>query len=316
MSFGKKHSSANPLLLLIFGAVCISFAPVFVKLVGADRLGPTAMGFWRTLFGGLFLFSVATGQGRRLILSQRLFMFSLLAGFIFFLDLFVWHRSVIYCGAGMSTILGNTQVFMTAIISFLIFKERPLLRFWLSAVSAIIGVTLLVGLATDQVVFTEQYIMGIAFGLATGVVYAHYLITMRWASHREAAPDILVFMAWTSLFSALFLGISAAIESAPAIPPDTASWMYLVSLGLVAQGLGWWAITSSLAKTVASRAGLVLLLQPTLAMVWGVVMFSEQFTFTQAMGAAITLTAIYFGGLRSQTTKAEVLLSQSERQRP
>jgi hypothetical protein len=35
-------------------------------------------------------------------------------------------------------------------------------------------------------------------------------------------------------------------------------------------------------------------------MVWGVIMFSEQFTFTQAMGAVITLTAIYFGGLRNK----------------
>ncbi|MCX6833852.1 MAG: DMT family transporter [candidate division Zixibacteria bacterium] len=305
MSQSKARPTFNPLLLLIFGAVCISFAPVFVKLVGAERLGPTAMGFWRTLFGGLILFGMASAQGRRLILSRRLYGFSLLAGFIFFLDLFFWHRSVIYCGAGMSTILGNTQVFMTAIISFLIFKERPLLRFWLSAVSAIVGVTLLVGLATKEVVFTEQYIRGIVFGLATGIVYAHYLITMRWASHREAAPDILVFMAWTSIFSAFFLGVSTAIESAPAIPPDTASWLYLISLGLVAQGLGWWAITTSLAKTVASRAGLVLLLQPTLAMVWGVVMFSEQFTFSQAMGAVITLTAIYFGGLRSQKTEVE-----------
>jgi len=305
MSSGKRQVPINPLLLLIFGAVCISFAPVFVKLVGAERLGPTAMGFWRTLFGGLILFGIASAQGRRLILSRRLYVFSLLAGFIFFLDLFFWHRSVIYIGAGMSTILGNTQVFMTAVISFLIFKERPLLRFWLSAISAIVGVTLLVGLATKEVVFTEQYTRGVVFGLATGIVYAHYLITMRWASHREAAPDILVFMAWTSIFSAFFLGVSAAIESAPAIPPDTASWLYLISLGLVAQGLGWWAITTSLAKTVASRAGLVLLLQPTLAMVWGVVMFSEQFTLTQGMGAVITLTAIYFGGLRSQKTEVE-----------
>ena len=312
MSGGKQPVSGNPLLQLLFGAVCISFAPVFVKLVGAERLGPTAMGFWRTLFGGLILFSMATAQGRRLILSRRLYGFSLLAGFIFFLDLFFWHRSVIYCGAGMSTILGNTQVFMTAIISFLIFKERPLLRFWLSAVSAIVGVALLVGLGTQDVVFTEQYISGIVFGLATGIVYAHYLITMRWAGHREAAPDILVFMAWTSIFSALFLGVSAAIESAPAIPPDTPSWLYLVTLGLVAQALGWWAITTSLAKTVASRAGLVLLLQPTLAMVWGVVMFHEQFTFTQAIGAVITLTAIYFGGLRLKGAETEVLIPNLE----
>jgi hypothetical protein len=37
-------------LLLSFGAICISFAAIFVKLLG-DTVGPTAIGFWRTLFG-------------------------------------------------------------------------------------------------------------------------------------------------------------------------------------------------------------------------------------------------------------------------
>ena len=300
MSGERPRLPVNPLLLLIFGAVCISFAPVFVKLIGPERLGPTAMGFWRTLFGGLILFAMAGAQGRRLILSRRLYGFSLLAGFIFFLDLFFWHRSVIFCGAGMSTILANTQVFMTALLSFFIFREKLTLRFWVSALCAIGGVSLLVGLFSRDVVFSDQYLLGVILGLGTGVVYAHYIITLRWTRHRESAPDSLVFIAWTSIFSALYLGISATIESAPMVPPDPASWLYLISLGLVAQALGWWAITSSLAKTVASRAGLVLLLQPTLAMVWGVVMFSEQFTPPQAVGALVTLAAIYFGGLRSE----------------
>jgi drug/metabolite transporter (DMT)-like permease len=300
MSSDKRHSSANPLLSLIFGAVCISFAPVFVKLIGAERLGPTTMGFWRTLIGGSILFCLAIVRGRPLLLAPRLYLFSLLAGFIFFLDLFLWHRSVLYCGAGMATILANTQVFMTAILSYFIFREILTLRFWLAAISAIAGVALLVGLAANEIIFSHEYVLGVVLGLTTGIVYANYLLTMRWSGFREAAPDILVFMTWTSLNSALFLGLSVAIEGEPILPPDPATWFYLISLGLVAQALGWWSITTSLARTVASRAGLVLLLQPTLAMVWGVIMFSEQFTFTQAMGAVITLTAIYFGGLRNK----------------
>jgi len=299
MPGGKHRSLLNPLVVLIFGAICVSFAPVFVKLIGAERLGPTAMGFWRTLFGGLILFGLAIVRGGRLLLAPRLYLFSLLAGFIFFLDLFLWHRSVLYCGAGMSTILANLQVFMTAILSYFIFRETLTLRFWVAAISAIAGVALLVGLATDEVIFSHEYLLGIVFGLATAVVYANYLITMRWSGFREAAPDILVFMAWTSLHAALFLGLSVAIEGVPVLPPDSTTWFYLVSLGLVAQALGWWAIAWSLARVVTAKAGLILLMQPTLAMVWGVLMFSEQFELTQGLGAVITLVAIYCGGLRS-----------------
>lgn len=239
-------------------------------------------------------------RGRRPVLSSRLMCFAALAGFIFFADLFVWHRSIFYCGAGMSTILGNTQVFGTALLSFLIFKERLTVSYFASAVTAIVGVVLLVGLISEEVIFTSRYVQGIAFGLATGVVYAHYLITLKWAGQKEAAGDIVVFMAFTSLFAAFFLGVTALIEPGPILPPDWESVGLLFSLGVVAQALGWWSITSSLVNIVASRAGLILLLQPTLAMVWGVLFFAEQFTFSQLVGAVVTLAAIYYGGLRQR----------------
>ena len=298
MNPASDDQRINPLIVLIIGAVFISFAPVFVKLVGNDRLGPTAIGFWRTLFGSLVLFGMAGARGRGLMITPRLMRISVLAGFVFFLDLFVWHRSIVYSGAGMATILGNTQVFMTAILSFLIFKEKLTLRFWIAAISAIAGVALLVGLVAEDVVFTHRYVLGVAFGLSTGIVYSNYLIVMRWTAHREGLNNVMAFMAWTSLFSAAFLGSAGLIERVPMLPPDPPSWIWLVSLGITAQALGWWTITWALARIDAARAGLVLLIQPTLAMVWGVIWFAEQFTATQAVGAAITLAAIYYGSLR------------------
>jgi len=294
----RDQSISRSLLLLIFGAVCISFAPVFVKLVGEDKLGPTAIGFWRTLFGGVVLLTLTLVSGRSLIISRRTLLFALLAGFIFFLDLFVWHRSIVGAGAGMATILGNTQVFFTAFLAYLYFKEQPSLRFFIAAMTATVGVILLVGFFSEDVAFSPKYTTGILWGLATGIAYAHYLITLRWAGSREKISDVMTFMGWTSLFSAGFLGISALIEQVPIMPPDLSTLGLVVALGVVAQAIGWWAITESLGKIEASRAGLVLLLQPTLAMLWGVVFFAEQLTFVQLAGAVLTLAAIYYGGLR------------------
>ena len=219
-------------------------------------------------------------------------------GDIFFCDLFVWHRSIVFTGAGMATILGNTQVFATAIISFFVFKEKLTLRYFISAISAMMGVVLLVGVLSDEVVFDSNYIKGIAFGLATGIFYANYLVTLKWTGFKEPIPDVILFMAWMSLSSAFWFTIAARIEQVRLLPPDLPTWIYLVTLGIVAQALGWWLIANSLHRITASKAGLILLLQPTLAMVWGVIMFAEEFTFSQLIGAIITLAAIYFGGLK------------------
>ena len=299
-----KRAGSHPLLLLTFGAVCISFAAIFVKWVDMDKLGPTSIAFWRTFFGSGFLFLIALFMRCSLKISVTALGYSAVAGLLFFLDLFLWHRSIIYVGAGMSTILANTQVFATAVLSFLIFKERLTTKFIVSAFSAMVGVVLLVGLAADQVQFTVLYTRGIIYGLATGIIYASYIITLKKAGQSTRLPDIVVFLGWTSLFSALFLGAATAIEGARFLPPDLHSLSLLLLLALIAQALGWLAIFTSLKQVTASRAGLVLLLQPTLATVWGALFFAEELATTQLLGAAITLAAIYFGSTR-RTHKQE-----------
>ena len=286
------------LLTLLFGAVCISFAPVFVKLL-LDKLGPTAIGFWRMFFGGIILFILAGMKGQKLILPRPLFSRAVLAGFLFFLDLFVWHRSIIYTGAGMATILGNTQVFVTALLSFFIFKEKLTWKYFTAAFSALVGVALLVGMVSD-ISFSVNYIKGIVFGLLTGVAYANYLITLKSTMTKFKKVQVVAFMAWSTIFSSFFFVVSTVVEGVTFFPPDTYSYLILFSLGLVAQALGWWSIFKSLSSIPAARAGLILLLQPILAMVWGIFFFNEQLDFTQVIGAVITLTAIYYGSVHRQ----------------
>lgn len=305
----KPHSgksTVSPLMFIVIGAAMISFAPVFVKLIGPDRLGPTVIAFWRTLFGALTLFAITLIRGRSFALPKRLYRFAVLTGFVFFLDLFVWHRSIVLAGAGMATILGNTQVFASAILSWLFFKERLTFKFFLAAFSAMGGVILLVGVLADEVTFSPDYVEGIIFGLLTGLAYAGYIVSLKAAGFKERIPDIVIYMGWAALSSACFLGLAAIIEGVEVVPPDTESWLYLIALGVLVQALAWWGIAGALAFVDASRAGLILLLQPTLAMVWGVLMFAEQFTMTQVVGAIITLVAIYYGGLRKATPRLRV----------
>ena len=289
----------TPLVVLSAGAVCISFAAIFVKLLGMDKMGPTAIAFWRTLFGAAILFTWSALRRDRLTLTAPVTRWSALAGFIFFLDLFFWHRSILYAGAGMATILANTQVFGTAVLSFLIFKERLTFKFFAAAVCAVAGVALLIGLGSE-IEFSVRYLKGIAFGLLTGIVYANYIVVVKIAGQSKTKPSFLTLMAWTSLFSALFLGVAGLLEKDRFMPPDLFSVFILFALALVAQALGWWAIASSLPKIAASRSGLALLLQPVLATVWGVFFFHEYLTPLQIVGGLITLVAIYAGSVRNR----------------
>jgi len=285
----------HPLFVLFLGAGVISFSPVFVKLAAQEGLGTTAIAFWRTAVGGLMLGSVAWARGKSWHLPSRAFFFALLAGAAFCADLFVWHRSIIYAGAGMSTILGNTQVFASAVLGFFVFQERLRLPFIVAATVAFLGVALLVGVGSKSVHLSGTYARGVVYGLITGIAYAHYMVFLKKGQLVTPKPDPIVFVAWATVFSALFLGIIGWLEGSPFVPHSTKEVAALAGLAFLVQGLGWMAISGVLPRIVTARAGLVLLLQPILAMVWGALLFAEHLSHVQILGALITLSAMYVG---------------------
>jgi len=292
------------ILLIAFGAFCISFSPIFVKLIPRNEMGPTVIGLWRMVFGSGFLFGWILIKRKEMILPFNVMRWMILAGFFFCYDLFFWHRSVVYAGAGMSTILGNTQVFFSTVLGVMIFKEKLTVRFVISAVAGFVGMIFLVGIGSD-VVFTAVYTQGVIFGLLTGICYGCYLVSLKYGGHRVKGSDIVIMAAWASVFSSGWLFGTAAVEQAPLTSSDPTVWVLLLALGFIVQMLGWLAITSSLPHLETSRSGLILLIQPVLATVWGAIIFAEELTVIQVGGAVVLLTAIYFGSVYGVTKVKE-----------
>ena len=121
----------GPLLTMLFGAVLISTSAVFVKWV---HIGPTASAFWRMALAALMLlpilgFAVKRGASR-FRPSPRVLGLVAIAAVFFALDLWMWHRSILYVGVGMSTLLGNFQVFVLATYGALLLGEHGGWRLW------------------------------------------------------------------------------------------------------------------------------------------------------------------------------------------
>lgn len=289
---------------IVAGAVAISLAPILVKLLAKEGLGLTAIALWRVWLATGVLFALARLRGAPLRLPRHLWWLPVLAGGAFAVDLFVWHRSIAIVGAGMATILANTQVFWTSALGRLLYKEHLSLQFALAALLAFAGVTLLAGFGSE-VTFDAVYLSGIGLGLTTGVAYACYVVTLRHAAgasgQGHGAPDpfgqALVTLAWVTLACGMGLLLLSLAEGAALAPRTSRTWLLLAALSMGVQVLGWLAISWSLPQIPASRAALLLLIQPTLATFWGWAIFGEELAPSQLLGAGLTLAAIYAGSL-------------------
>ncbi len=286
----------RPLLGVALGAVAISFAPVFVRAIPPESLGPTAIGLHRTALGGVVLALLALLRGEPLRPSPRTLLFTGLAGALFAGDLFVWHRSILRVGPGMATILGNTQVIWVALAGALFLGERLARRFVLAVPLAGLGVALLTGVLLGQAKDRADPV-GVLLGIATGGFYAAYILAVRRGQTGEDRLGPVAHMAWTSVACATTLGIVAAIEGESVVPFDTRTAASLVGVALVAQCAGWVTLATFIPRVPASRAALLLLLQPVFAMVWDVLLFGRVLGPWPLTGAILTLAAIYLGSI-------------------
>ena len=290
----KRFFERRPAVALALGATLVSGAPILVKAAGQTGMGPTAMAMWRCILGTLILGVAARFAGSPLRLRRGVMLAAGFAGLAFAIDLWVWHRSILLAGAGLATLLGNTQVFVTALLSAWLFRERLSLRFGFAAVSAVGGIALLVGVGSG-LTFPPGYHAGVGYGLATGLIYGVFLVLLRFAGRGHEDETGFALPLWFTAIAAIVLSGTVAVEQRPAMPPTMQAWLLLGALAFFAQGIGWWIITRSLPRVGGAIGGLLLLLQPVLAMVWGLLLFDEQLASLQWLGAAVTLAAIYVG---------------------
>ncbi len=278
-----------PIFQVLCGAFLISFSGIFVKL--AD-VSPTASGFYRVFFGSIFLLCATLWfKDFKRVTPTELLLITF-CGFVFALDLFFWHESIMYIGPGLATLLGNFQVFLLAATGILFLRERVRPRFFAAIPLAVIGLLLIIGVHWGNL--ENHYKTGIYFGLLTAVCYTAFLLSLRRIQSKENHSQFSSLMI-VSASCAIFLGSKMLHTGDSFSIPDAKSLLALLGLGLFSQTVGWVLIANAMPKIRASFTGLILLLQPALAFIWDVTFFNRPTDILNWTGVILTLTAIYLG---------------------
>lgn len=284
----KNRGVNSSYLKVLAGAFMISFSSVYVKIASVP---PSTSGFYRVFFGGIFLLTVVLLQKERIWYDFRSMTYSLLAGVVFAVDLYCWHKSILLIGPGLSTVIANFQVFFLAIAGVLFFKEKMTFLQCVAIPIAFFGLVLVVGF--DWSLLSENYKAGLFLGLATALSYALYILTLRQIQKNKNSLSAPANLAYVSFFASFFLVIIVLMENNSLVIPDTKSLIALLALGILSQGVGWIFITRGLPDIKAYIAGMLLLIQPSFSFIWDVLLFQRETSFQGYIGLIITLSAIY-----------------------
>jgi len=306
MATGHTEIPRAALVEMILGAAAISTTSIFVKLA---HVGPTVSAFYRMAFGGAMLLIglIALRQWKPLRLSD--FGWLMIPAVAFAADLMIWHRSILYVGPGLATLLGNFQVFLMALAGFLLYREKLGWRFLAGVSLAFVGLYLLVGFDWSHV--GAQYQLGVILGVLTGVAYAAYMLSTRHAQrggHVKLAPAQLLCV--STLLCAAVLGIAALVEGDSFALPDLRAWSSLLGLGFFGQVLGWVLLTRAMPQLPASLIGLLLLMQPALSFLFDVILFARPTRTLDWIGVGLSLLGIFIGSYRKPAPAAEPVTTE------
>ena len=283
----------RPVLAGVLGALTIAFSSIFVSL--AD-VSPATAAIFRCLYALPILAILSWDErrryGPRAAGQSRL---AWIAGAFFAADLVMWHHAIEQVGAGLATVLGNTQVVIVPIAAWLFLGERPGSRVAASVPVVLVGVVLISGVIGGGA-FGNDPVLGVLFGIGTGIAYAGFLLVQRGANadHRRPAGPLFDATLSAAVFS-LLIGLPLGeVDLVPTWPAH--GWLLLLGVGV--QVGGWMLISISLPRLPAAITSVVLTIQPVGSVVLGMWILAEAPSGFQLVGVALILAGLLMTTLR------------------
>lgn len=223
------------------------------------------------------------------------------AGVLVAVDMILWHFALEDLGAGLGTVLANTQVIFMILLSWWLLGERLTPRVGAGVGVVCAGVVLVSGVF-EEAPYGGHPVRGTALALAAGVTSALYILLLRHANVDPRRP-------LTPLLVATFIGTGVAgVAGVPGgtldLTPAAEPLLWLGALALTSQVVGWLLLSVPLRVLPATTTSMVLNVQPIAALVLAALILSEAPSAVQLAGGALIIAGLL--AATTPTTSHEV----------
>jgi drug/metabolite transporter (DMT)-like permease len=277
----------------VLGALVIAFSGILVRLA---EVSPSTAAFFRCAYALPLLALLAWIERRRYgtrPLRERALAWA--AGAMFAADLIFWHHAIEAVGAGLATVLGNTQVVLVGLLAWALVGERPGNRALAAIPVVFLGVMLISGVVGEGA-YGDDPLIGAVFGVGCAITYALFIVILRQGNADDRRPAGPLFDA--TLSSAVFAALAGLAVGDLDWTPGPESQAWLVVLALSSQVLGWLLISVSLPRLPAVLTSIVLMLQPVGTVFLGALLLSEAPSAVQLVGVSIVIAGVAAATIR------------------
>lgn len=290
----------RPEATVFVGAVALAFSGILFRL---SHTSPETGAFFRCLFALPPLYLLMRWEERRWgrrTRSERAYAW--VAGLFFAADLLFWHHAIEFVGAGLATVLSNTQVVLIGVLSWLFAAERPH-RWVLASIPVVsVGVLLVSGLL-EKGAYGANPARGTVYGLLTGLSYTAFLLVLRRGQRGVVGPGGPLFD--STLSCTLVCLVTGIVVGDLDITPSAAALGWLVLLALLTQFLAWILVAISLPRLPAVVTSVSLTFQPFCTVLFAAAILGESPSALQLAGAGTIVVGLVVASLARREPVAE-----------
>lgn len=235
-----------------------------------------------------------TERRRRGGLGPGEYVWAAVCGVLFAGDMLWWTQSIPEVGAGLSTVLVNTQVAIVPLLAWLIDHEHIHRRFLWSMPAILAGVLLAGGIFEHGVSGTNPT-WGTVHAIAAALCYSGFLFLLRRGGKGGQPLQTYVVVLTSAAAVAVAVGLLGdGLDVTPGW--STAGWLILVTI--TGQLLGWLLVAFYTPKLPSEVSSALLILMPIGAVALGALLLGERPSLLQLAGCVLVLVASYAGTAR------------------
>lgn len=193
-----------------------------------------------------------------------------------------------YISAAISGFITGMFVVLTPVMSWILLRRKTNRNTWMVIALATVGLALL---------SLNGWSIGIGDLLTLGcaVFFAIHIVGLgEWSSQYEPYAFSLLQIGTVAVISLI-----AAIPGGIAVPPDPGVWEVVGITGVLATAVAFFVQTWAQSLVSATRAAVVMTMEPVFAGLFAVVIGGNQLTLRTLGGAACILAAMFIINLKS-----------------
>lgn len=270
----------------IGAAVCYGTNPLGALNLYAEGMNTPSVLFYRFGLAWLIIAAVMLFRRESLRVDRREFLTLSALGLLFIGSSLTLYLSFRLMPAGVASTILFTYPVMTAVIMALFFREKITLSTVSSIALAMAGVLLLYwGDGTGAL-----HLGGVILVLVSALTYALYIIVVDKSPLQMSSFKINFYVL---LYCAAGMALFALLSGQPLmLPPTPTAWLWVSWLAIVPAIMALVMMVYA-AKYIGSTPTAILgALEPTTAVLIGVLVFAEPFTLRLLLGILLVLASV------------------------